>query len=84
MVKDRAHSIYNTLPFMEGIPKIMTIELIHFLVLYLNACPIKLGISTKYSLRDLVQCHKLSAKIHCKTPLELTARFLMNQTHLTA
>eukprot|EP00804_Cyclotella_cryptica_P023700 CCRYP_019316-RA/>CCRYP_019316-RA protein AED:0.38 eAED:0.25 QI:0/0/0/1/0/0/2/0/908 len=66
-VKDRARGIYNTLPFTEGIPKLMTIELIHFVVLWLNAFPVKSGISTKVSPRELVQRHKLSAKIHCKT-----------------
>jgi len=66
-VKDRARGIYNTLPFTEGIPKLMTIELIHFVVLWLNAFPVKSGISTKFSPRELVQRHKLSAKIHCKT-----------------
>lgn len=67
-VKDRARGVYTTLPFTEGIPKLMTIELIHFIVLWLNAFPVALGISTKYSPRELVQRHRLSAKIHCKTP----------------
>lgn len=46
----------------------MTIELIHFIVLWLNAFPVRSGISTKYSPRELVQRHQLSAKTHCKTP----------------
>ena len=33
-VKDRARYLYTTLPFTEGIPKLMTIELIHFIVLW--------------------------------------------------
>eukprot|EP00804_Cyclotella_cryptica_P029617 CCRYP_019027-RA/>CCRYP_019027-RA protein AED:0.33 eAED:-0.47 QI:0/-1/0/1/-1/1/1/0/210 len=67
-VKDRAQGVYNTLPFFEGLPKLMTIELIHFIVLWLNAFPVESGISTKFSPRELVQRHKLSVKIHCKTP----------------
>jgi len=67
-VKDRTRGVYNTLPFTEGIPKLMTIELIHFTVLWLNAFPVQSGISTKFSPRELVQRHKLSAKTHCKTP----------------
>ncbi|KAL7480380.1 hypothetical protein ACHAW6_006074, partial [Cyclotella cf. meneghiniana] len=67
-VKDRARGVYNTLPFTCGLPRLMTIELIHFIVLWLNAFPVKSGISTKFSPRELVQRHKLSAKVHCKTP----------------
>eukprot|EP00804_Cyclotella_cryptica_P024426 CCRYP_015860-RA/>CCRYP_015860-RA protein AED:0.35 eAED:0.26 QI:0/0/0/1/0/0/3/0/310 len=67
-VKVRAQGIYNTLPFTEGIPKLMTIEQILFTVLWLKAFPIRLGISTKFSLMELVQRHKLSAKIHFKMP----------------
>jgi hypothetical protein len=67
-VKDRARGMYNTLPFTGGIPKLMTIKLIHFVVLWLNTFPVKSGISTKFSPRELVQRHKLNAKIHCKTP----------------
>jgi hypothetical protein len=67
-VKDRARGVYNTLPFTGGLPKLMTIEQIHFIVLWLNTFPVKLGISTKFSPRELVRRHKLSAKIHCKTP----------------
>ena len=47
----------------------MTIELIHLTVLWLNTFPIKLGISAKFSPRELVQCIKLSANVHCKMPL---------------
>eukprot|EP00804_Cyclotella_cryptica_P005871 CCRYP_000147-RA/>CCRYP_000147-RA protein AED:0.12 eAED:0.13 QI:0/0/0/1/0/0/3/0/1214 len=66
LVKERARGIENTLPF-TGLPKLMTIELIHFIVLWLNNFPVKSGVSTKYSPRELVYRHKLSAKVHCKT-----------------
>ena len=67
-VKNRARGVYNTLPFKEGIPKLMLIELLHFTVLWLNAFPIRSGISSTYSPRELVVRHKLNAKTHCKTP----------------
>lgn len=66
-VKDHVQWVYNTLPFTEGIPKLMTIELICFVILWFNAFPVKAGISTKFSPRELVQCPKLSANIHYKT-----------------
>jgi hypothetical protein len=67
LVKERARGVENTLPF-EGLPKVMVIELIHFIVLWLNNFPVKSGISTKYSPRELICRHKLDAKVHCKTP----------------
>eukprot|EP00804_Cyclotella_cryptica_P010069 CCRYP_018044-RA/>CCRYP_018044-RA protein AED:0.31 eAED:-0.77 QI:0/-1/0/1/-1/0/1/0/270 len=68
LIKERARGIENTLPF-TGLPKLMTIELIHFIVLWLNNFPVKSGVSTKYSPRELICRHKLSARTHCKTPL---------------
>jgi hypothetical protein len=67
LVKERARGVENTLPF-EGLPKVMVIELIHFIVLWLNNFPVKSGVSTKYSPRELICRHKLDAKVHCKTP----------------
>lgn len=67
LIKERARGIENTLPF-SGMPKLMTIELIHFIVLWLNNFPIKSGVSSKYSPRELICRHKLNARIHCKTP----------------
>lgn len=66
-VKDCMCGVYNTLPFIEGIPTLMTVEIIQFIVLLLNAFPIKSSISKTCSPRELVQCHKLSARIYCKT-----------------
>ncbi len=34
----------------------------------MNSFPVKLGVSEKYSPRELVSRHKLNAKLHCKTP----------------
>eukprot|EP00804_Cyclotella_cryptica_P019093 CCRYP_021211-RA/>CCRYP_021211-RA protein AED:0.16 eAED:0.16 QI:0/0/0/0.66/1/1/3/0/1057 len=67
LVKERARGIENTLPF-TGLPRLITIELIHFIVLWLNNFPVKSGVSTKYSPRELICRHRLNAKVHCKTP----------------
>jgi hypothetical protein len=67
LVKERCRGTENTLPF-DGLPKLMVIELLHFVVLWLNNFPVKLGISTKYSPRELICRHKLNAKQHCQTP----------------
>ena len=62
MVNDRARGVYNILHFTCGLPKLMIIKLIHFIMLWLNIFPVKSGISTKFSPRELVRRHKLSAK----------------------
>jgi hypothetical protein len=67
LVKERARGIENTLPF-TGLPKLMMIELIHFIVLWLNNFPVKSGVSTKFSPRELICRHRLSTKVHFKTP----------------
>ncbi len=57
----------NTLPYSQ-LPKLIIIELMHFCVMWMNTFPVKLGISKKWSPRELISCHKLDAKLHCKTP----------------
>ena len=68
LVKERARGVFNTLPFTKGIPRLMMIELIYFSVMWINAFPVRSGISSKYSPRELVTRHRLDAKTHCKTP----------------
>ena len=53
VVKERATGTAVTLPFMY-LPKCIKIELIYFVVFWLNAFPSKAGVSRKYSLRGLV------------------------------
>jgi hypothetical protein len=36
--------------------------------MWMNAFLVKLGIPDKWSPRELISCHKLDAKLHCKTP----------------
>jgi hypothetical protein len=46
----------------------MIIELMHFCVMWMNAFPVKSGISKKWSSRELISRHKLDTKLHCKAP----------------
>ncbi len=50
------------------LPQLIIIELMHFCVMWMNSFPVKLGVSEKYSPRELVSRHKLDAKLHCKSP----------------
>ena len=67
VIKERARGTMNTLPYPQ-LPRLMTIKLMHFCVMWMNAFPVKSGISEKWSPRELISRHKLDAKLHCKTP----------------
>jgi hypothetical protein len=67
VIKERARGTMNTLPYSQ-LPKLIIIELMHFCVMWMNAFLVKLGISKKWSPRELISRHKLDAKLHCKTP----------------
>jgi hypothetical protein len=58
----------NTLPYPQ-LPRLMTNELMHFCVMWMNAFPVKSGVSEKWSPRKLISRHKLDAKLYCKAPL---------------
>ncbi len=68
VIKERARGTISTLPY-EMLPKLIIIELMHFCVMWMNSFPVKLGVSERYSPRELVSRHKLDAQLHCKTPL---------------
>jgi hypothetical protein len=67
VVKERARSMMNILPY-KLLPKLMIIKLMHFCVVWMNSIPVKLGISEKWSPREIMSRHKLDAKMHCKVP----------------
>ncbi len=67
MVKERARGIYNTLPYTRLL-KLITIELLQFVVMWLNSFPVASGVSTQFSPREFILCHKLDAKLHCHAP----------------
>ena len=66
-IKERARGTISVLPY-EALPKLMEIELMHFCVMWLNAFPVKSGLSEKFSPGKLVSRHTLDAKLHCKSP----------------
>jgi hypothetical protein len=65
LIKERGRGILNTLPFNK-MPRIILIELIYHVVLWLNALPVKSGVSQTLSPREIVVRHKLTFKDHCK------------------
>ena len=46
----------------------MLIHLIHFVTMWLNNFPTINGISPDYSSREIILCHRLSYKRHCRAP----------------
>ena len=65
--KERRCAIVSTLLF-EILPKLIVINILYFFVLWLNAFPVRNGISKKYSPQSIVICNKLSWKRHCNVP----------------
>ena len=67
LIKERGRGILNTLPFKQ-MPRLMLIELVYHVVLWLNAFPAKSGVSETLSPREIVYRHKLDFAKHCKSP----------------
>jgi hypothetical protein len=67
VVKERARSTISIMPY-KLLPKLMIIKLMHSCVMWLNSFPVKLGISEKWSPREILSRYKLDAKMHCKVP----------------
>jgi hypothetical protein len=67
VLKERARGTFNTLPYPK-LPKVMVIELMQFCAMWINSFPVRLGISEKWSPRELVSQMKLDAKLHCRAP----------------
>ena len=57
----------NTLPYSR-LPKLVLIELLHFVVMWLNSFPVATGVSSIYSPREFLLHHKLDARLHCRVP----------------
>jgi hypothetical protein len=64
-VKESKRGLITTLPFTD-IPRRMKIKFIYFVILWLNAFPVKNGISLTFSLRELLVPWKLDYKNHCQ------------------
>ena len=67
LIKERGRGILNTLPFKK-MPRLMLIELVYHVVMWLNAFPAKSGVSETLSPREIVYRHKLDFAKHCKSP----------------
>jgi hypothetical protein len=67
LIKERGRGILNTLPFKK-IPRLVLIELIYHVVLWLNAFPAKSGVSETLSPCKIVYRHKLDFAKHCRLP----------------
>ena len=67
VIKERARGILTTLPY-KMMPHKMVIHLMYFVMLWLNAFPIKTGISDKFSPRKIIAQQKLNSKAHCQVP----------------
>ena len=52
-LKERTRGLLATLPF-ENMPRRMKIEFVYFMVLWMNAFPVKSGVSNKISPRELL------------------------------
>jgi hypothetical protein len=64
-LKERVRGLLTTLPF-ENLPRRMKIEFIYFMVLWMNAFPVKSGVSDKISPRELRLRWQLNYKKHCR------------------
>jgi hypothetical protein len=64
MLKERFRGLLAMQPF-EHIPKRVKIEFDYFIVLWLNAFPVRTGISSKYLPRKLLVRWRLDYKKHC-------------------
>jgi hypothetical protein len=64
-IKEQMQGLLGTLPFSH-MPRRMKIEFIYFVVLWLNAFPVKNGISAVHSPRELLICWKLDYNKHCQ------------------
>ena len=64
-IKERAHCVYNTLPFRR-IPTRMIIEIVYHSVFWLNSFPAEDGISPKLSPCAIVIGTLIDYNKHCK------------------
>jgi hypothetical protein len=64
-IKERARSVYNTLPFTK-IPGRMVAELVYYSVFWLNSFPAQDGISNTLSPRAIVIGSHVDFTKHCK------------------
>jgi hypothetical protein len=66
-VKERTRGLLATLPFTH-MPRQMKIEFVYFMVLWMNAFLVKLGIFQTFLLQELLVRWQLDYKKHCRVP----------------
>jgi hypothetical protein len=66
-IKEHVHGILCTLHY-KNLPPLMLIQLLLVVVMWLNNFPLATGISPQFSPRELIICHCLDYKKHCKAP----------------
>jgi hypothetical protein len=67
VIKERARAIASTLPF-KNVPSRMIIELIHFVVLWINTSPPSRGVSNTHSPKTIMTGTTLDYNKHCRLP----------------
>jgi hypothetical protein len=67
VIKERARVIRSTLPFRK-MPNRMIVELINFVVLWLNVFSPSIGVSKTYNPRTVMKGTTLDYNKHCKLP----------------
>jgi hypothetical protein len=65
MIKEQMQGLLGTLPFSH-MPRRMKIKFIYFVLLWLNAFPVKNKKSAVHSPRELLVCWKLDYNKHCQ------------------
>jgi hypothetical protein len=78
VIKERARGKISTLPY-EMLPKLIIIKLMHFCLMWMNSFPVKLGVSERYSPRELYQDTSLMQNCIVKLPLEHIVRCIQTQ-----
>ena len=66
VVKERARSTVAELPYKSCMPDAMVIELIYFVVMWMNSVVSDNGASLRFSPRAIVTGHQLDYKKHCR------------------
>ncbi len=64
-LKEQTRGLLATLPFSH-MPRRMKIKFVYFIMLWLNAFPVKSGISATYLPRELILCWRLDYKKYCR------------------
>jgi hypothetical protein len=67
VVKERARAVWSTLPLKKNQNR-MIVELVIFLVLWLNAFPPLIGVSKTYRPSTIMTSTTLDYAKHCKLP----------------